>query len=402
MAIKTEIVELKKDKTDIFVIDTVSNSKNKVYHIDGVKSTIIFFPGKDKGGNSKFFLKEITLEGFKELPEEFTQLGYVKGGVLYYLNKKLSGKSIKKVVISKPRPNSYSSTEVVINYSDFERLKKRLTRITYESKKDKSKYVDEFFYDTFPNKFNVQPESSRTRYTKVINNLDDSIIQHFDNQSIILFENFYGQLVESKFKGGTGKVHFVTRTKIKIDKLAVDNVIAEFEKLLNELTSEANWGKFLLKNLFLIDSKYVKAIPQLNVVLAGARLVDFGLVDYQGHLDIFEIKKPSCDLLASLQDRGNYYFHTETTKAIAQAEKYLYQAEGKRDTLEKDILLEKDTVVKVIKPRAILLLGKTTQLDSEKKQIDFRIMRNSLKNIEIVLFDELLDRIKNLKGKVYE
>ncbi|MBI2966266.1 MAG: DUF4263 domain-containing protein [Bacteroidetes bacterium] len=401
MAIKTE-TQTTNGKTDIFVTDTVTKLRWQVYRIDKDKEVIKFFPGKDRRNNDTFFLKEITLEGFKKLPIEFSQTGYVKAGALYYLNKKLNGKSIKKVTISKPRESSYNVSEVVINYSDFQRLKKRLSRIAYEAKIDKGKYADEFFYDTFPNEFTAQNETSKTRYLKVINNIDNDIIPHFDNNSVTRFEDFYEQLLATKYKNADKKVRFVTRTKIKIDKLAVDNVIAEFEKLLIEATSEADWGKFLLKNLFLVDSKYIKAIQQLNVVLAGARKVDFGLVDYQGHLDIFEIKRPTSKLLSTEQDRGNFYFHTDIIKALTQAEKYLYQAEGKRDTLEKDILIERDTSVKVIKPRAILLIGQTAQLDTEKKKIDFRILRNSLKNIEIVMFDELLDRLKNLKGKVFE
>jgi len=402
MAVKTEIIKRKNGKTDIYLSDTVTNKKRKVYNIDPKKSIIKFYPGKDRHGNEMFFLKEIILEGFNKLPFEFSQSGYVKGGVLYYLNKKLSNKCITKFIISKLQTSAFNKNEVILNYDDFQRLKKRLSRIAYESKIEKGKYVDEFFYDTFPNHYTIESETSRSRYLRVINNIDKDIIQHFDKNTVEKFEEFYEQLISTKYKAKDKKTRLVTRTKIKIDKLAVDNVISEFESLLKGTTSETDWGKFLLKNLFLVDSKYLKAISELNVVLAGARKVDFGLIDYQGHLDIFEIKKPSTDLLSKKQDRGNYYFHTDTIKAITQAEKYLYQAEGKRDILEKDILIEKELSVKVIKPRAILLIGNTSQLDTEKKKIDFRILRNSLKNVEIVLFDELLDRLKNLKGKVYE
>ncbi|MFH0894303.1 MAG: Shedu immune nuclease family protein [Bacteroidota bacterium] len=398
MALKIKQIKKGKHETEIHVSDdTKPDSKRLVYLIDLSRSTIIFYPE-----SSEFFLSEITIEGFKKLPPEFAEKGYIKGNALYYLDKKLANRKIQKVTISKPRETSYSLKEVVINYEDFEKFKMRLSRITYESKIEKSKYADEFFYDTFPKEYIADNESSRSRYLKIINNIDSDIIQHFDKQALTKFEDFYEELISTKYSTANKKVKLVSRTKIKIDKLAVDNVIAEFEKLLKAATSEADWGKFLQKNLFLIDSKYIKSIPQLNVVLAGSRLVDFGLVDYQGHLDIFEIKKPTTNLLAATQDRGNFYWHTDMVKTLTQAEKYLYQAEGKRDTLEKDILREKEISVKVIKPRAFVLIGQTSQLKTSKQQEDFRILRNSLRNVEIVLFDELLDRLKNLKGKVYE
>lgn len=402
MALKTEIVKRKNGKSDIYITDTETKKRRKAYNIDPDRALIKFYPGKNRRGDDSFFLKEILIEGYKKLPSEFSQTGYMKGGALYYMNKKLRDTGIKKFTISKPRQSSFSTSEVVLNYADFQRLKKRLSRIGYESQTEKGKYADEFFYDTYPSQFTANNETSRKRYLRVVNGIDKDIIKHFDKHTLQKFEDFYEQLIKTKYKTKDRKTKLVTKTKIKIDKLAVDNVIEEFEKLLGDATSESNWGKFLLKNLFLVDSKYLKAIPELNVVLAGARKVDFGLVDYQGHLDIFEIKKPDTKLLAPKQDRGNFYFHPDLTKAITQAEKYLYQAEGKRDSLEKDILIEKEITVKVIKPRAILLIGNSSQLDTEKKQIDFRILRNSLKNIEVILFDELLERLKNLKGKVYE
>ena len=89
MAVKTEIIKRKNGKTDIYLSDTITKKKRKVYNIDPKKSIIKFYPGKDRRGNEMFFLKEIILEGFKKLPSEFSQSGYVKGGVLYYFNKKL-------------------------------------------------------------------------------------------------------------------------------------------------------------------------------------------------------------------------------------------------------------------------------------------------------------------------
>ena len=115
MAVKTEIIKRKNGKTDIYLSDTVTNKKRKVYNIDPKKSIIKFYPGKDRHGNEMFFLKEIILEGFNKLPFEFSQSGYVKGGVLYYLNKKLSNKCITKFIISKLQTSAFNKNEVILN-----------------------------------------------------------------------------------------------------------------------------------------------------------------------------------------------------------------------------------------------------------------------------------------------
>lgn len=67
-------------------------------------------------------------------------------------------------------------------------------------------------------------------------------------------------------------------------------------------------------------------------MLGGNRRFDFGLIDFDYNLDIFEIKRPQTKLLASETDHGNYYFHPELVKSVVQAEKYLYNAESKKVT----------------------------------------------------------------------
>ena len=100
-------------------------------------------------------------------------------------------------------------------------------------------------------------------------------------------------------------------------------------------------------------------------------------------------------------DRGNYYWSTEAIKAIVQAEKYLFNAERKATDLADDIKREKELTIKVIKPRAIVILGTSSQFDNENKEKDFRVLRMSLKNVEVVLFDELLMRLRNELNKIY-
>jgi hypothetical protein len=188
---------------------------------------------------------------------------------------------------------------------------------------------------------------------------------------------------------------------MKVDEITLNNLINEFKKLLDDNALEKKWCKFLSKNLFLIDSRYVDALPKLNVVLASSREVDFGLVDSQTYLDIFEVKRPGTRLLSTKTDRGNYYWHNDAIKAIVQAEKYYYHAESKKDILGSDINRILHRSVKVTRPRVIVLIGSTKQFDNDDKKEDFRVLRMSLKNVEVVPYDELLERIVNQKNKIF-
>lgn len=400
MALQTEYNYINEDVKEIYVFDEDNEEEKQLaFRIDKKNLLIEFFP-KD------FCLKQITIKGFKNLPEEFSEVGYIKQGLLYYINKKVEPLKPNDFIIDKNKASSITTKgkkiSIVLNYSDLEYFKDKMTDLSNENKRDRSLFADEFFYTTYSKHFPETKASSQQRLNKLMSNLDKDVIERIGPAELEKIEDFYETLLKTKYKSETYKHKFITRTKVKIDTITVDSIIAEFEEKLSKNTSESDWGTFLEKNLFLIDSKYVKAIPELNVVLAGARKVDFGMIDSQGYLDIFEIKKPSTDLLSLTQDRGNHFWHPEATKALTQAEKYLYYAESRRKILEEDIERQKKHKVTVIKPRAYVLMGHSSQLDTKEKQEDFRILRASLKNLDIVLYDELLERLRNQKNKVFE
>jgi len=86
---------------------------------------------------------------------------------------------------------------------------------------------------------------------------------------------------------------------------------------------------------------------------------------------------------------------------LAQAEKYRYNAERKSSDLAEGIKREKGLIVDIIRPRALLLIGHRSQLTDDNMKEDFRVLRQSLKNIEVILYDELLERLKLQKDKIY-
>lgn len=378
-------------------------TRRLAYRINRRAKKIKFFPREDD-----FFLSEILIEGFKRLPDDFSENGYIKQGVQYYLNKKLEKKSISKFIISKDKWNSLQKLPrkrtymLVLNYSSFKTLRENFLVINNQSTRNKNDILDSFFFNLFPETFEENTRSSKSQYRSVVSNLNPSIIEHFTPDDLAEFERFTTELLEKKYQSDNYKFLQLTRTKIKVDSIAIDRILNEFQHNLENDISENLWGKYLKKNLFLLDSKYVKILPELNVILRGSRNVDFGMIDSKGYLDIFEIKKPNTPLLSSETDRGNYYWHSSTVKAIVQAEKYLFNAERKAGSLAEDIRREEKVFVKVVKPRAILITGHSSQLDNDEKKDDFKVLRQSLKNVEIILYDELLEGLENQKNKYYD
>ncbi len=397
--LRTQTIRKSKNISEIVVFDTRDpNNKQVTYKINKRTRQIKFYP---KPHGYPVYFQEITINGFNTLPDEFNKKGYIKSGVFYYLNKKLNEKHFREITISKTDENYYRRNKININYQSLKILKDKLSAINYESSIDKDGMVNEFLHEVLPRKFEKPIIKTTQKVAKVINNLDEKIIKYLGPRDIQILINFFEALIKKKYKSAVYKRKLFSSAKIKVDDIAIKQIIDEFENMLKEGSSESEWGEYLQKNLFLIDSKYIKVIPELNVILASYRKVDFGLIDSQGYIDIFEIKKPTMKLLAKNKDRGNYYWRNEDVNAIVKAEKSIFNAQRKAPVLKEDIKREKNLDVEVIKPRAIVIMGSIKQLDNNQKKNDFRVLRMSLKNLEIVLYDELLERIKAQKNKVY-
>lgn len=401
MSIKVYKEQKKKDIIKIFNYEEEAPQEKKlVYKIDIKNKKINFYPAE-----SKFFLKEIIIDGFTYLPEIFFEKGYIKAGALYYLEKNLKGKHVTQLIISKTGKNSFRKVsngfKVVINYDSLKKFKESLATLIYESKIDKSNSAEAFFAEIFPKKYKRNHISAQQKAGKVLKNLDGDIIKHIDASGIDRILDFFELLLKTKYKTKIKKRQFFKEAKLKIDSVALCDILLEFENNLKIQKTENEWGNFLRENIFLLDSKYINSIPELNLVLGGTRKVDFGLIDSQGYLDIFEIKLPTTKLLANEKDRGNYYWNSQAVKALVQIEKYLYNAERKATSLCEDIKREKGVCIKIIKPRALIIMGHSNQFKNEEQREDFKILRTSFKNVEIILYDELLNRLRNQSKKIY-
>ena len=126
------------------------------------------------------------------------------------------------------------------------------------------------------------------------------------------------------------------------------------------------------------------------------------LIDVYNFLDIYEIKKPTTNLLKHDASRDNYYWDTELSKAISQVENYIDEI-SKNALSFRDLIKKKKGIdIRVIKPRAFIIAGHSKQLDNVTKEENFRLLNTSLKNIEVILYDDLLSSLKNFLNRLKE
>lgn len=385
---------------EVYCIDEEDGSERKCYMIDKVKKEIICYIDED------YFVDKIYLSGFTTIPEEFSELGYIPSGVQNALNTAFKDINVKKFTISKEEKKGYRKAgdgyNVTIPYTEFAKYKKEMIAINTESKRERRKATNYFLAQLFPQYFEIEDDSINRKKNQFISGLDVNIIPKLSPKELLRLQEFVYSMLDNKYIDIIKKLGMISEYKTHVDTLIVDEAIKKFEENMKKDVSENMWGQYIQQYLFLLETKYIKVIPELNLKTCTWRKVDFAYIDYQGDIDLFEIKKPTTPPLYKNTDRGNYYWHTETVKAITQAEKYLFESERKEPVLSEDIKRENNEDVEVIKPKVFLVIGSSEQLDKNNMKEDFRILRESLKNVNIILYDELYERFKYLKKGLSE
>lgn len=168
---------------------------------------------------------------------------------------------------------------------------------------------------------------------------------------------------------------------------------------------EKEWQEKILEIVCILYPKYVFAKREVEIGTDGRhkKKPDFLLIDASGFVDILEIKKPDKQrVITNTQYRNNYIADRDLAGAIVQIEKYIYilnhggeKMVGKLNEYLKEEL-PKEVYLKVANPQGMLLMGRSNNLLEEQK-FDFEIIKRQHKNIvDIMTYDDLLERIKNI------
>ena len=347
--------------------------------------------------------QHIQLHGFRKLPKGLSTDGYgfaspagtfLTSAIEEYFGTKL------RLSLSRTKKSGFDTKKKVLtlNHDDYLRILEPLRTIRSERNIKSTQHVAFVLHDPFPRRVkNVDSVKSIYTYeedkiSKILGG-DAAIVSQLskkDIQSIAQMNALLDKDKNTEFK----YIDFHEKSKRKNERAFLETIVKEYEKRLSQQLSEADWQTFFRKYILLFNTSYVKAIEKLNVDLRG-KYPDFMLIDVFGYIDIFEIKKPSTNLLKHDDSRDNFFWDTEASKAIIQVEKYI-QMLIKKDKDVKEIIQEKHGVdVKVVRPKGHIIIGQSSQLSSRKMEDDFRLLSGALKNTDVVMYDELLNNLKN-------
>lgn len=285
----------------------------------------------------------------------------------------------------------------------FDNFFKLLENLGDEIKENKNNIIEKRLSVIFPKEFKNNFSDGGTTDSK-LNDVSLENLEENDHESIGKFIKKYISL-----NSDNNEVLKNLQTDLVISgrKKSLDSVIKKFEKhLINKKFDEKKWQKFLHEEVFFFNSNYIESIREANVNIGKVeereRKPDFVWIDIYGFLDVFEIKTPFTDILSKGKDTShdNYFFSREASKAISQIEKYILYLERNVEGFEKYLTKKTKNPFSVLKPKAFLIIGRSREINSNpSKKNDFRLLRRSFKNLELMTFDELLDNLKSLSSK---
>lgn len=170
--------------------------------------------------------------------------------------------------------------------------------------------------------------------------------------------------------------------------------VRQFEEMLSQNLVEAPWQQWFQRNSWVLGSQFVRVLDQRHI--DTQHISDFLMQAYDGFLDIVEIKRPDGELhfWAPSLDHGNYVPSQHLTKAIAQASRYIYEVEREANSVK---FLERVGGVKTVKPRCVLVFGRSHDWNSEQVEA-YRILNCGYHNLTILTYDHVLLRARKISG----
>lgn len=393
----------KSNITQIYYSDVDDPLKRKlVCNIDKKKKKIEYFLAPDCPQYR--WIQRVTIIGFTRLPAGFKRngTGLTRGGylILSNLSEKFDGFELIVSITDKNRIRKVKNKyRVVLNYFAFRTILNTFRGINQERYNLLQASALNFLSKNFPKKFKEVKESGLIYQKNQFRNLlsKEEIIKNLSNQDIDKLIDFFPGFI--KYYGdrlkGRNKLLGISKSKDITEIVYLESVIKEFEKRLKTQThNEHRWQKFLREYILIFNSNYAAILEKKSLSLSG-KYPDFLLIDVYNYLDIYEIKKPNTALLRPDRDRDNYYWSPELSKAISQVENYIDCANKNSRLLKEEIRKKEKIEIRVVKPRGFIIAGTSGQLKDESMEDNFRLLNDSLKNIEIILYDELLSNLKN-------
>jgi hypothetical protein len=169
--------------------------------------------------------------------------------------------------------------------------------------------------------------------------------------------------------------------------------VQELETMLEQDLSEHVWQAWFEKNDWILGTDFVQVVDDRRIDVG--HIADYLMKSYDGFLDIVEIKKPNVGTFwAARPDHGNLVPSADLTKAVAQANRYIFQVERQMDSKD---FCRRVGYVPVVKPRSTLIFGRSQGWEDDECEA-YRIFNSAFHSLTVLTYDHVLLKGRRMLG----
>jgi len=346
---------------------------------------------------------QITFKGFDEIPRMFLPRGSPAGFrtgkyILEHFKQQLGEFTLRIVKEDESVINTKSKpTHVDLRYGDVRRI---IDSFNGNYRIEGTKSVDRHLGSLFPNHFPQYSEIYRPNSLAAVIPSEAEKVQLTDRDMKTCIK-LLPALAACDVKSKRDLKRLLGARKV-LHYLHLEKLLRDFEMRLAKPAKEQTWQSFFKKSLLILNPSYIELIEKPNISLS-IQLPDFLLLSVDNYVDVYEIKLPETTLLVLDKSHKNYYWTAEISKAISQVENYIDSISKQANALTVEIRSQYKLDLNVVRPRGYIIAGHSREFrSSEKRRDDFRLLNESLKNTNVIPYDDFLIRFRNLSKTLKE
>ncbi|MDO9212899.1 MAG: DUF4263 domain-containing protein [Methylococcales bacterium] len=292
----------------------------------------------------------------------------------------------------------------MLNYDEYDAIRRGVDKITrdYQSNGRTDKSI--FAYNALLNIANPAqyPEKYRP-YKKdtILKFISDNDMEQAD-LSVADQKEVINLISKNKKKLAEHQPEALMKLHNDIELVTLENLIQKFEEMLNKSLSEREWQKLFNKNSFILKLAFgfpiMKVCEQVcvgggTIFGNGDKFPDFLVKNnITNNTALIEIKTPCTKLLNKNAYRESVYTPSnELSGSINQVLDQKYKFQKQIATLKENSRIYDFESYSV---SCVLIIGKMPEDNDRKKS--FELFRGNSKDVEIITFDELLGKLRQL------
>ncbi len=406
--------------------------KTLLLNINITQNYLEIFPINTLGSSTKFLknkyskLKSIVLEGFDfEFPENFEEIkclleelptGFVKDfdyglGLIKELQPlilTLEGFGVDILIVKDTNLEKaeidLESKSCVMSYGQFETIRKGLGKVVRNARSaslqirkavahnNLAYFLDDKKYPQKPLK--IQDTTLARLVAKDVENITVDLSKSDQSLTISLIEKNTKKIAQDQPEK-------LLKLREDIELVTLERLIQKYEEMLAKRLNENHWQNLFSDNPFILNMAFgypiIKVQDQASVggrkiSGSGDKITDFlAKNSTTNNTAIIEIKTPQEQLI------GKEYRDSVYSPSVALSGS-LNQALDQKYKLQKNIASIKEASriydVETYAVHCALIIGKMP--DDLERQKSFEMFRRNSKDVEIITFDELLEKLKQL------